>query len=293
MALTLRDIIVLNDSSGKGFREQVEGCRHPDFFAERNIRSMAAWEGFRYPLRTDTESETQTRYSDWTCDTPAVNGRRTRIRYTDSRSRTRTVWSDGTFGTWGDWSAWQQMAAETEEAFDGNACPYILRHEYRNDRTNGGAYCEQAGGANTGNLIQPRAHDYCAVYSNGTASVVRTETYDQKTYDTTSCPVKPTFRFSLRERRKSSIGTGGYDEVIFAPNFSEKTFVGYAYKEFENGELVKEGSKPVQYAGTTFSVNVPYTRDLELTILSVEPYSDNQGDYIYPVGYSFYSPRNR
>lgn len=178
MVLTLRDIIASNASSGQGFRGQVKTCRNPDFFAGRDIRSMAAWEGFRYLLRTESESETQNRYSGWACDTPAVNGCMTRTRYTDTRLRTRPVYSDGTTGEWGEWSAWQQTAEAIEGAFDGNACPYILRYEYRNDRTNGGAYCEQSGGANTGYLVQPRACDYCAVYSNGLAIVASTETYD-------------------------------------------------------------------------------------------------------------------
>lgn len=293
MALTLRDIISSNASSGKGFREQVETCRNPDFFAGRDIRSMAAWQGFYYQTGSETDNEMQTRYSAWTCDTPAVNGRKTRVRYTDTRTRTRPVYSNGTTGEWGEWSAWQQTAAVTEEAFDGNTCPYILRYEYRNDRANGGAYCEQSDDVNTGYLVQPRARDYCAVYSNGSTIVSSTETYDQKTYDAVTCPVKPVCRFSFDRRNKYG-GWGQYDSAYFKLNHVVRMGISYSYREYENGVLVNEGTKPYQYVGVggDFSVSVHYLRDLEITILTITP-TELQDDYLFPVGYTLYSSRNR
>lgn len=43
MAITLRQIIARNGGTTGSFRDQIENCRNPDYFAERNIRSMAAW----------------------------------------------------------------------------------------------------------------------------------------------------------------------------------------------------------------------------------------------------------
>ena len=45
MAITLRQIIARNGGTTGSFRDQTENCRNPDYFADRDIRSMAAWEG--------------------------------------------------------------------------------------------------------------------------------------------------------------------------------------------------------------------------------------------------------
>lgn len=124
MTLTLRQIIASNAGTTRSFRDQVAGCRNADYFAGRDIRSMSAWAGFYYLLRTDSENETQARYSEWACDAPAVNGRKTRIHYTDARTRTRAVWSNGVTDNWSAWSDWSPTAQAAEEAFDGNSCPY-------------------------------------------------------------------------------------------------------------------------------------------------------------------------
>ena len=59
MATILRQIIARNGGTTASFRDQIESCRNPDYFADRDIRSMAAWEGYRYLLRTDTESDAE------------------------------------------------------------------------------------------------------------------------------------------------------------------------------------------------------------------------------------------
>jgi hypothetical protein len=199
MAITLRQIIARNGGTTGSFRDQTENCRNPDYFADRDIRSMAAWEGYRYLLRTDTESETKTRYSGWVCDTPAVNGRKTRVRYTDSRSRTRAVWSDGTTDAWGEWSAWQQTAAETEEAFDGTSCPYRTETESQSESKTeyGGWTCDTpaVNGRMTRHCYTYVRYRYRDIYSNGTAGAWGdwggwTQTADtvEESYSGTSCP---------------------------------------------------------------------------------------------------------
>lgn len=70
--------------------------------------------------------------------------------------------------------------------------------------------------------------------------------------------------------------------------------ISYAYKEYENGVVVQEGTKPYQYVGALgeFYIVVPKECDLEVTILTITPL-ELQDDYLFPTGDTFYSPRNR
>lgn len=173
MTLTLRQIIASNAGTTRSFRDQVTGCRNPAFFTGRDIRSMSAWSGYYYLLRTDTESETQMRYSEWTCDAPAVNGRKTRTKYTDTRTRMRNVWSNGVTDDWSAWSEWSQSAAATEEAFDGNSCPYKTSTESQsNTKTEySGWACDSpaVNGHATRHRYEYIQYRYRDLFSNGAA----------------------------------------------------------------------------------------------------------------------------
>lgn len=371
MAITLRQIIARNGGTTGSFRDQIGSCRNPDFFADRDIRSMAAWEGYRYLLRTDTDTETQTRYSDWACDIPAVNGRKTRVRYTDSRSRTRAVWSDGTTDAWGEWSDWQQTAAETEEAFDGTSCPYktdtesqsdskteysgwtcdvpavngrMTRHRYdyvryryrdiysngaagawgdwggwtltadtveesydgtscpyqtgaewRNDRTNGDAYCQVSEGVNTGYLIQPRAKDYYILYSNGDSAFSHSKTYEDSSYNTAVCPIKPLNKVEFFER-KPMMYSSTTDYVVFKLQYPRAlgVAVDYIVKKYENGVLqsTKSSSSALNNYDPKFQIAVSIPITVEITITGFR-FNTEDTEYLYPTGYTLTSTPNR
>lgn len=171
MAITLGNIITSNDGTTGSFRDQVDGCRNTGFFNGKNIRTMSAWDGFFYLLRTDTETQTQTRYSSWVCDVPAVNGRLTRVRYTDTKSRTRSVYSNGVIGDWSVWSAWGQTAAVPEESRNGITCPYKTGVESQSETKieYSGWVCDvpAANGRLTRRKYDYIRHRYRDTFSNG------------------------------------------------------------------------------------------------------------------------------
>lgn len=199
MALTLRQIIASNAGATRSFRDQVTGCRNPAFFAGKDIRTMSSWVGFYYLLRTESESETRTRYSEWACDTPAVNGRKTRTRYTDTRTRQRAVWSNGVTEEWSVWSEWTQTAAATEEAFDGNGCPYKTSTESQsNTKTEySGWVCDvpAVNGHATRHRYEYIQYRYRDLFSNGSAGAwgawsewTLTADVGEEAYDGNLCP---------------------------------------------------------------------------------------------------------
>lgn len=199
MTVTLRHIITLNGGTTRSFRDQVTGCRNPAFFAGRDIRTLSAWDGYYYQTGTETGSETQTRYSAWACDVPAVNGRKTRIRYTDTRTRVRPTYSNGTVGEWGAWSEWQQTEAATEEAIDGSSCPYRTGSESQsNAKTEySGWACDvpAVNGRMTRHRYDYIQYRYRDIFSNGTygewgawGDWSLTADNIEEAYNGTSCP---------------------------------------------------------------------------------------------------------
>lgn len=199
MPLSLRQIIASNAGTTRSFRDQVTGCRNPAYFTGRDIRTMSAWSGFYYLLRTDTESETQARYSAWACDVPAVNGRKTRTKYTDTRTRTRAVWSNGQTDDWSAWSEWQQTGDAPEEAFDGNGCPYKTSTESQaNTKTEySGWACDYppVNGHATRHRYEYIQYRYRDLFSNGSAGAwggwsdwSLTADNIEEAYDGDSCP---------------------------------------------------------------------------------------------------------
>ena len=199
MSISLRQIITLNGSATRSFRDQVTGCRNPAFFAGKDIRSLSAWTGYYYQTGTESGSETQTRYSEWACDVPAVNGRKTRTRYTDTRTRTRPTYSNGTVGEWGVWSEWAQTATATEEAFDGAGCPYRTGSESQsNTKTEySGWACDvpAVNGRMTRHRYDYIQYRYRDIFSNGTygewgswGEWSLTADNIEEAYNGTSCP---------------------------------------------------------------------------------------------------------